>query len=108
MMLVDPKILSSLKYDQPPTSTVLSDLDAEMQKVLDQKSLSDEEKVEMYNQILQKHISFYRQHRAPHIAPPTSPTPSLPEPTPDTTLPTPKQERALDDIIQYIPATFQR
>ena len=57
LALVDPRILESLQNKQPPT--VLSNLDKEMQHILRQK-ISDEEKIALYQQILQKYIFFLK------------------------------------------------
>ena len=55
LALVDPRILESLQNKQPPT--VLSNLYKEMQHILRQKIL-DEEKIALYQQILQKYLFF--------------------------------------------------
>ena len=55
LALVDPRILEPLQNKQPPT--VLSNLDKEMQHILRQK-ISDEEKIALYQQILQKYLFF--------------------------------------------------
>ena len=53
LALVDPRILESLQNIQPPT--VLSNLDKEMQQILEQK-ISNEKKIALYQQILQKYV----------------------------------------------------
>ena len=109
MVLVDPRVLSATKYDQPPTTEVLLNLDEDMRHVLSQSHLSPENKVEMYNQILQKHRHFYRQHRSIPNVTDSSPF-TQPEPEPDTVKPPDNEteDKIQEDVLKSIPVTFQR
>ena len=44
-------------YSMDPIEKYLSDLDTQISEVLKNEKLSDDEKIKMYNQILQKYIS---------------------------------------------------
>ena len=107
-MLIDPKILAATRYDQPPTVEALTELDSDMRRILDSRDLSPREKVESYNQILQKHQHFYQLHRAPLQAlPPPPPSQSPPPPTqPPTEIN--KEDKELKEIVSSVPAKFQR
>ena len=75
MILVDPRMLSAGRYDQPPTTDVLLSLDDELRHVLDRRDMSAEDKVLQYNQLLQKHWTFQTSLK-------TSPTVSVVSPPP--------------------------
>ena len=107
MVLVDPRILAATKYDQPPTTDALLNLDEDMRHVLSQSDLSPERKVDMYNQILQKHRHFYQQHRSlPTLTDPGPFTP--PQQDSDNQPPPVKVDSIEEDVLKSTPSTFQR
>ena len=56
MALVDPRLLETLRTPiQPPIDTNLRDLDSEMTRVLDKTGIDLSEKVQLYNQALQRY-----------------------------------------------------
>ena len=58
--LVDTKMLERM---QTPVNKILGSLDSDMQSVLQRSDMSDVEKVQAYNQILQKYLEYYRPHK---------------------------------------------
>ena len=58
MVLMDPRVLDTLRSPPPPTDTVgkkVQALDDEMKTILDRKDLDDGIKVTLYNQVLQRY-----------------------------------------------------
>ena len=58
MVLMDPRVLDTLRSPPPPTDTVgkkVQALDDEMKTILDRKYLDDGTKVTLYNQVLQRY-----------------------------------------------------
>ena len=58
MVLMDPRVLDTLRSPPPPTDTVgkkVQALDDEMKTILDRKDLDDGTKVTLYNQVLQRY-----------------------------------------------------
>ena len=62
MVLVSPEMLSSIK-DRPVSSEAVSTakLDMEMKELLEEKNITPYEKVQKYNQILQRYLEYYNQ-----------------------------------------------
>ena len=63
MVLVSPDTLSSLKDPKPVSSETFtrSKLDQELKEILDKTDLTPYDKVQRYNQILQRYLTFYDQ-----------------------------------------------
>ena len=103
MLLVEPRMLNALKYDEPPTTNILLDLDEQMRQILNNREMSVGQKVDMYNQTLQKHSTFLEQRRNPNPATlPQLPTPPTTDSTPTTADP------VFEDVIKSLPKTYQR
>ena len=65
MVLVDPRMLDTLRSPPPPTDTLgrkVQALDDEMMDILDRKDLDDRTKVTMYNQVLQRYNVLSDKH----------------------------------------------
>ena len=65
MVLVDPRILDTLRSPPPPTDTLgrkVQALDDEMMDILDRKDLDDRTKVTLYNQVLQRYNVLSDKH----------------------------------------------
>ena len=63
MVLVSPDTLSSVKDPRPISSATFtrSKLDLELKEILDKTDLTPYDKVQRYNQILQRYLTFYDQ-----------------------------------------------
>ena len=63
MVLVPEYTLERLQQRQkiltPPVTQTLRNLDVEMSEILSNKHLDDEEKAKLYNQALQRYLTFY-------------------------------------------------
>ena len=63
MVLVPEYTLERLQQQQkiltPPVTQTLRNLDVEMSEILSNKHLDDEEKAKLYNQALQRYLTFY-------------------------------------------------
>lgn len=68
MVLVPEYTLERLQQQQkiltPPVTQTLRNLDVEMSEILSNKHLDDEEKAKLYNQALQRYLTFYDQRKA--------------------------------------------
>ena len=62
MVLVPEKTLERLQQRQqiltPPVTQTLKNLDSEMGDILASKELDDKEKAKLYNQVLQRYLTF--------------------------------------------------
>ena len=100
MALIEPHLLKSLQQqqqDQPPChdhrpqgmlEEKLCQLDQPMQHILDRKDISQEEKLKLYHQILQKYL-LYKDKAEPMTVKVVG-EPSLPEPHTMTPQPEPR------------------
>ncbi|CAH3025315.1 unnamed protein product, partial [Porites evermanni] len=81
----------------PPVKQTLKNLDSQMGDILESKQLGDEEKAKLYNQVLQRYLTYYDQRKGQplHVKvreeSPESPSPGLP--TPPVTLSSVKKQR---------------
>ena len=48
----------------PPVTQTLKNLDSEMNDILSSKQLNDEEKAKLYNQVLQRYLTYYDKRKA--------------------------------------------
>ena len=65
MVLVDPRLLDTLRSPPPSTDTLgkkVQALDDEMMTILDRKDLDDRSKVTLYNQVLQRYNALSDKH----------------------------------------------
>ncbi len=69
MILVTPEALSSVK-DRPvsPAVTNVAKLDRELQQILERHDLLPFDKVQLYNQVLQRYLTYYNQSAKKPIA----------------------------------------
>ena len=68
MALVDPQLLENLTLPKRPASLpvkALGGLDRDMKTVLDRMDLDEDEKVKLYNQILQRYVSYHDKINQP-------------------------------------------
>ena len=67
MVLVTENTLERLQQRQqiltPPVTQTLKNLDSEMTDILSSKQLDDEEKAKLYNQVLQRYLTYYDQRK---------------------------------------------
>ena len=68
MVLVPENTLERLQHRQqiltPPLTQSLRNLDTEMNEILSSKEIDDEQKAKLYNQVLQRYLSYYDQRKA--------------------------------------------
>ena len=117
MDLVEPRLLKSLQqqqqqqscHDHQPQDMLeqkLCELDQAMQQILDRKDVSQEEKLKLYHQILQKYL-LYKDKVQPMTVKVIG-EPSLPEPqTMAPTLADETQESMEAEIIQSAPKNLR-
>ena len=67
MILVPENTLERLQQRQqmltPPVTQTLKNLDSEMNDILSSKQLNDEAKATLYNQVLQRYLTYYDQRK---------------------------------------------
>ena len=67
MVLVPENTLERLQQRQqiltPPVTQTLRNLDSEMTDILSSKELDDEQKARLYNQVLQRYLTYYDQQK---------------------------------------------
>jgi len=66
MVLVPENTLERMQRQQiltPPLTQTLKNLDSEMNDILSSKQLNDEEKAKLYNQVLQRYLTYYDQRK---------------------------------------------
>ena len=67
MILVPENTLERLQQRQqiltPPVTQTLKNLDREMSDILSSKQLDDEAKATLYNQVLQRYLTYYDQRK---------------------------------------------
>ena len=98
MVLVPKNTLERLQQRQqiltPPVTQTLKNLDSEMSDILSSNQLDDEEKAKLYNQVLQRYLTYYDQRKGQPIhVKLTTPKP----------VETPKQEEAKDTTEEPAP-----
>ena len=68
MVLVPENTLERMQQRQqiltPPVTQTLKNLDSEMNDILSSKQLNDEQKVKLYNQVLQRSLMYYDQRKS--------------------------------------------
>ena len=68
MVLVPENTLERMQQRQqiltPPVTQTLKNLDSEMNDILSSKQLNDEEKAKLYNQVLQRYLTYYDKRKA--------------------------------------------
>ena len=71
MVLVPENTLERLQQRQqiltPPVTQTLKNLDSEMSDILSSNKLGDEEKAKLYNQVLQRYLTYYDQRKGQPI-----------------------------------------
>lgn len=94
MALVEPRLLEGLQWQRHtnnnPMMKAMSSLDGDMQEVLTQQNMSTDEKVKLYNQVLQRYINYGEQQQMAARAPikmqmiDTTPPESISSPAPES------------------------
>ena len=59
------KLQSARQLEQTPTTRVVHSLDAEMRELLERDNLSNDDKIKLYHQTLQRYINLNKQRSAP-------------------------------------------
>ena len=113
MVLVPENTLERLQQRQqiltPPVTQTLKNLDSQMGDILESKQLDDEEKAKLYNQVLQRYLTYYDQRKGqpPHVklmTPKTTETPkvenaeSTEEASPGNFLPTAVEQEVMKSV----------
>ena len=86
MVLVPENSLERLQQRQqistPPVTQTLKNLDSRMGDILESKQLDDEEKAKLYNQVLQRYLTYYDQRKGQplHVKLKTPKTAETPKP----------------------------
>ena len=85
MVLVPENTLERLPQRQqmlPPVTKTLTNLDSQMGYILESKQLDDEEKAKLYNQVLQRYLTYYDQRKGQplHVKLTTTKTTETPKP----------------------------
>ena len=114
MVLVPENTLERLQQRQqiltPPVTQTLKNLDRQMGDFLESKQLDGEEKVKLYNQLLQLYLTYYDQRKGQplHVKLTTSKTTETPKPvenaesteeaSPDNPLPTAVDQEVMKSV----------
>ena len=110
MALVEPRLLDSLArptYPTPNTVKAMNSLDQDMDIILRNTTLSDEAKVQRYQHVLERYLTFHDQYQQGQRPTRTTPTPAAPTTTtPAKTPPSNRLEEAA--ILESIPPTLRR
>jgi len=73
MALVEPRLLEGLQWQQQqfqtPLGKAMSSLDGDMQDILARHDVPQDEKVKLYNQILQRYVTYHDQRQTAARAP---------------------------------------
>ena len=59
MHLIDPKMIQQVPAPTNPIHRSIATLDQEMRAILERNDVSDEEKVRLYNQVLQRYLEYH-------------------------------------------------
>ena len=111
MVLVPETTLERLQQRQqiltPPVTQTLKNLDSEMGDILSSKQLDDEEKAKLYNQVLQRYLTYYDQRKSEplHVkltTPKPVETPKQEEAKETTEEPAPVEKPALSTVEQEV------
>ena len=111
MVLVPETTLERLQQRQqiltPPVTQTLKKLESEMGDILSSKQLDDEEKAKLYNQVLQRYLTYYDQRKSEplHVkltTPKPVETPKQEEAKETTEEPAPVEKRALSTVEQEV------
>ena len=107
MVLVPENTLERLQQRQqiltPPVKQTLTNLDSEMTDILSSKELDDDKKVKLYNQVLQRYLTFYNQRKGKpcHVkisTPKATETPKTEENEQPTEEPAP--EKSVSSVVE--------
>ena len=121
MVLVPENTLERLQQRQQiltlPVTQTLKNLDGEMGQILSSKELDDDEKARLYNQVLQRYLTYYDQRKGQPLqvkltAPKATETPKPEEneqPTGETatevgTIPTAVEEEVMKSLLKMYKA----
>ena len=119
MVLVPENTLERLQQRQqiltPPLTQTLKNLDSEMNEILSSKEIDDEEKAKLYNQVLQRYLSYYNQRKEQplhvKLATPKPIETSKPEEIEETSTETTEQETipsaVEEEVIQSLPKLYK-
>ena len=119
MVLVPENTLERLQQRQqiltPPVTQTLKNLDSQMGDILENKQLDDEEKAKLYNQVMQRYLTYYDQRKGQPLyvklmTPKTTETPKpvenaepTEEASPDNSLPTAVEL----EVIKRVPKIYK-
>ena len=119
MVLVPENTLERLQQRQqiltPPVTQTLKNLDSQMGDILENKQLDDEEKAKLFNQVLQRYLTYYGQRKGQplHVklmtpkrtetSKPVENAESTEEASPDNSLPTAVEE----EVMKSVPKVYK-
>lgn len=92
MHLVDPRMMEQMSAPINPIHHSINALDRDMQSILNRTDLSDDEKVQKYNQVLQRYLEYHNHLRSPA---PVDPAPTV-------------VNNYQNEVISTVPKTLKR
>ena len=118
MVLVPENTLERLQQRQqiltPPVTQTLKNLDSEMTDILSSKQLDDEEKAKLYNQVLQRYLTYYDQRKGQplHVKltapkPVETPKPETSEQSQEPTTEVETIPSAVEEVIESLPKLYK-
>lgn len=109
MVLVDPRLMDSLQKPQSHTSTIvegaLNKLDMDMKEILNRPDLSEGDKVTMYNQVLQRYLTYQNKIEPPKVHLLNAEKLSAPAPTP---IAGQEDEHIEEEIVEAAPKVMRK
>jgi len=117
MALVEPRLLEGLQWQQQqfqtPLGKAMSTLDSDMQDILARHNVPADEKVKLYNQVLQRYVNYHDQRQMAARAPiPVTMVDGVPasdehESVTDTTTPIPA-DAVEREMLESVPPRMKR
>ena len=116
MVLVPKNTLERLQQCQqiltPPVTQTLEKLDSEMGDILASKQLNDEEQAKLYNQVLQRYLTFYDQRKGQLLQVKVTSSKPAESPKPDETeetkpVETPIPTAVEEEVIKSVPKLYK-
>ena len=119
MVLVLENTLERLQNRQnvlsPPLTQQLKSLDAEMSDILASKQLDDEEKARLYNQVLQRYLTYYDQRKgqplnvkiAPQPMTKSEPLVELSKPENSKEIPQAVSASVEEEVLKSVPKVYK-
>ena len=114
MVLVPENTLERLQQRQQiltsPVTQTLKNLDSEMGQILSSKELNDDEKARLYNQVLQRYLTYYDQRKGQPLQVKLTPPKATETPKPEEneqptgeTIPT----AVAEEVMKSVPKMYK-